>query len=334
MNPEDTPRVPVTPIVPYGQQPTEDTIPDHVVTNLRNRLRNAQRADIIRNVHAVFRTMNGDYDGFSGVCMGSYTRHTRASDVKYLATLIVPDPAYAKTHPHTHHRSVMQKWLDDRSEKAVNLLAYVNWILTDDLFGNIFLTKDAYTGMLDGFFINTGCPRWLAQTGMIMLRRIREFPIRINVWAELCERGVPERSAALLAELVEIESADNRQGDKCDFNHKYGHYAIPRESLTWGAVMNNQIITTDYHSESQNLPYARGWQSGSYRPFLHGHSRDTILTDRFLTAFKKTSKTNMIKDFFGREIAQRAAVDYKDMAKFLVSQIPAEYAGTSLKECA
>lgn len=211
---------------------------------------------ITANVRVLYNLDGGDVSDFSGVCMGRYAyqlvnRRPVADNMLYLLRLDLHCP-YCNTDART-------KFLTQKRYKSQR--DFLKWLLTDDWFGNAFLTKTVKEAVTDGVFVNVLAPMPVVHMGVIMLRRLAEYTEKQEFWSILVDRGMHPRVAAVVSDLY-IPDMTITQG--LDYWER-GHYAFRAVDMSIEDLRN--FISCDYNTEN-------------YRNYRMGYTRDSDLLYR------------------------------------------------------
>lgn len=127
-------------------------------------------------------------------------------------------------------------------------ISYVNWVLNSDMFGDIFVTKDAEEGMRYGFKYIPKGTKEDTLFKLLALRFFHEFR-RAETYTKLESEGfTPKESFWLLHHLT----YSKQQNKFSLFNGNSNHYVIPRDLpfdlfSTEHVKKGHDVVTVPYY---------------------------------------------------------------------------------------
>jgi hypothetical protein len=198
-----------------------------------------------------------------------------------------------------------KKLLFGRTKKGKAYHTFLDWLLTDDFYGNAFLTKHVMEALNHGVLVNLDAPIYVVQPALVMLRRMYEFSHKVQFWYELVRGGCHPRSAALIAEALERINEESPKYFFAKLLPAHKAFNIGNDSDMWAAteeLANNPDLLYRKSLEGKRTKplansYRWGFVSGSSSLPIDGAHSNSTSPAKDIPFFYRRKTT--YKDFFG-----------------------------------
>lgn len=196
----------------------------------------------------------------------------------------------------------VDKVLNSSHPSDQEFIAYLDFLVNDDLLGNAWKIESVRDGLMRGFIVDLDCRQEVAMTACTALRLSYEYPERLSLWYHLTQNGVNPRVALVMQAYLKREEWN----DSCTFRaYDHGHQVYASVSMRTGDL--ESLVQGDYDVHNGH-------------PFRNGYSR--------VNKFWLTSEGTLISQLiaqdgrFGTEEEIEDPFSFRNRKKLIPKEYP------------